>query len=69
MKDWDWGLILICAVLAMAILGGAKTAKPLLNNNSTIPSPSERQLTQAEIEYNLSQTQYKVDQLQRELAA
>lgn len=68
-KDWDWGLILICAVLAMAILGGAKTAKPLLNNNSTIPSPSERQLTQAEIEYNLSQTQYKVDQLQRELAA
>jgi hypothetical protein len=67
-KDWDWGLILICAVLAMAVFGGSKTAQPLFNNNSTIPSPSERQLTQSEIEYNLNQTQYKVEQLQKELA-
>lgn len=67
-KDWDWGLVLICAVIALAIFGGAKTTGPLIQNGSSTPSPSERKLTQNEIEANLTQTQYKVDQLQRELA-
>lgn len=65
---WDWGLVLICTVLALMIFGGAKNAKPLGQNGSTIPSPSERQLTQSEIEYNLAQTKYKTEQLQQEIA-
>lgn len=69
MADWNWGLILICVVLALSVFGGAKNAKPIYSNGSTIPSPEERQLTQSEIEYNLNDAQYKVNQLQQELAA
>ncbi len=65
---FDWGLILIIAVIAMAAFGGAKNAKPLYQNGSTIPSPSERQLTQSEIEYNLNDARYKTQELQRQLA-
>ncbi len=65
---WDWGLVLICTVLALMIFGGAKNGKPLYQNGSTIPSPSERQLSQSEIESNLAQTKYKTEQLQKEIA-
>ncbi len=64
---WDWGLVLICTVLALMVFGGAKNTK-IYQNGSTIPSPSERQLTQSEIEYNLTQTKYKTEQLQQEIA-
>lgn len=68
MKDWDWGLILICVVIAMAAFGGAKNAKPMFSNNSTVPTPQERQLSVSEIEYNLNDARYKTEQLQKELA-
>ncbi|MHB1316723.1 MAG: hypothetical protein ACYCZW_02600 [Minisyncoccota bacterium] len=68
MKDWDWGLILICAVIALAVFGGAKNAKPIFQNGSNVPPPAERQLTQSEIEYDLNQAQYKTEMLQKEIA-
>ncbi|MEY4602551.1 MAG: hypothetical protein RL292_492 [Candidatus Parcubacteria bacterium] len=68
MKDWDWGLILICTVLALAIFGGAKNVKPVYQNGSTIPSPQERQLSVSEIEYNLNEARYKTEELKKQLA-
>jgi len=64
----DWGLVLILGVLAMAIFGGVKNAKPLYQNGSTIPTPKERQLSISEIEYNLNDARYKTQELQRQLA-
>ncbi|MCX6703105.1 MAG: hypothetical protein NTV02_00215 [Candidatus Zambryskibacteria bacterium] len=69
MKNWDWGLILICVVLAFAIFGGAKNTKLApLQTGAAIPSPSERQLSSSEIEENIRATQYKLEQLQKETA-
>lgn len=68
MKDWDWGLVLICVVLALAVFGGAKNIKPVYQNSSTIPSPQERQLSVGEIEYNLNDARYKTEELRKQLA-
>jgi hypothetical protein len=64
----NWGLVLICAVIAMAAFSGAKNAKPIYQNNSTIPSPNERQLSVGEIEYSLNDARYKTQELQKQLA-
>lgn len=73
MKDWDWTLIILCIVIALALFGGAKNTPQQVQNvgsqtPTTIPDPSERQMTQSEIQYNLEQTQYKLEQIQKEIA-
>lgn len=65
----NWGLILICAVIALAAFGGARNARPLSRNgSSTIPSTSERQMSLTQIQSSLNKTEREVTKLQKELA-
>jgi hypothetical protein len=65
MKDLDKGFIVIIVIIALALFSGAKNAKNPQYSN-TIPTPSERQLTQSEIEQKVKDLQREADTLQKE---
>ncbi len=75
MKDLWWPLLVLLSIISIALFGGVKNEhqNPAFTSNQngspTIPSPSEQQLTPAEIAYQLQNTQYQADQLKQKMAA
>lgn len=63
----NWGLILICAVFALAIFGGTRNTKS--PSGSTVPSPAERKMSLNQIRSSLNKTEREVNKLQKEIAA
>lgn len=69
MKNNLWPLAVLLGIIAIALFGGVKNSIILNQSGNPIPPPSQRQLTQDEISYQLQNTQYQTEQLKQKLAA
>lgn len=70
MKENFFPLAIFLGIIAIALFGGVKNTGPLFppTTGGAIPSPETRQLTQAEIEAEIKNTQYKTIELQKKIA-
>jgi hypothetical protein len=80
MKDLLIPLIIIAAIIMIGLTGGVKNMSLNPNpatsssvtqttNQSNIPSPTERQLSQTEIANQIQNTQYQTESLKQQIAA
>ncbi len=70
MKDFFWPILILIGIISIALSGAGKNNGFVSsqNNQNTVPPPSERQLSQDEIAWQLQNSQYQAQQLQQKVA-